>query len=56
MGDAEEGGMEAEDVTMAQSTTPTTTTLLAPIATGMAIAAGTGIEKETATSASVPNV
>jgi hypothetical protein len=46
MADAEEGGAEAEDVTMVESTTATTTARPAPSATVIATAAGAGIEPE----------
>jgi len=54
--DAEEGGVEAEDVTLAESMMPTTTATPAPSATGTATAAGTGIESDNGMGAATPNV
>lgn len=44
MADAEEVGVEAEDVTMAESRTPIRTAMPAPTATGTARALGTVID------------
>jgi hypothetical protein len=46
MADAEEGGAEAEDVTMVESTPPTTTAMPAPFVTVIATAPGARIEPE----------
>ena len=56
MADAEKGEMEAEDVTMAGSTMPTTMAMPAPTATGTATAMGTGIEPGNGTGAASPKV
>jgi hypothetical protein len=49
MANAQEGGAETEDVTLVQSTTPSTTATPSPSATGIATAAGAGIEPITRT-------
>jgi len=54
--DAEEGGIEAEDVTMAESTLPTPTATAAQTAAGTATAAVTSIELGNVTGAAAPNV
>lgn len=56
MTDAENGGLEAEDLTIAESTTPMTIAKPVPTARGTATAVGIGIEPENGTEDPVPNV
>jgi len=55
MADAEEGGAEPKDITMVESTTPTTMAMPAPSATETAMAVGTGIEPRNLAGVIVPN-
>jgi len=59
MADAADGGAEAENVTMVESTMPTTMATPAPTAIGTATAAtdaGNGIDPTNGTGAATPNV
>lgn len=56
MADAEGGGAEAEDVTMLESMTQTTTAMLAPSTTETVMATGTGIEPKNRMGVAAPNV
>jgi len=56
MADPEEGGREAEDVTMAESTSPTAIAMAAPTAAATATATVTSIEPGIQMGAAAPNV
>jgi len=53
---AEEGGADAKDTTMEESTTPTTTAMPALSATGTETAEATGIEPGNRLGVAAPNV
>jgi len=55
MADVEEKGAEAEDITMVQSTTPTTTAKPALCPTGTATATGTSIAPRSGPGVALPN-
>jgi hypothetical protein len=56
MGNAMEGGVEAEDITMVESTTPTTTATPVILAMGTGRIAETGIEPRNRTGVAALNV
>lgn len=56
MADAEEQGVEAEDITMVASKTPTTAEMTAPSTTGTVTGAGTDTEPDNRTGVDAPTV
>lgn len=56
MADPEEGGVEGDDITMAESMTPTGSAMKSPTRTGTGTGAKTGFEPDNGTTVAAPCV